>query len=244
MRRRVSRGLRVVGAALSTALATGCTGGVDGGAVRQQPVNLQQVLPSPDQVFSAVGSPLEPVGSPRIGGVDLLPNGIKDGNDATPIECLGSATPLMRSVYQPAGVREVALQDYARYGQGFTVSSVHAGVVRLNSDAQAAKLFDAFAARWNSCAGTRVNVHVTPTSSLEWTVTDVRRADRVVSATILNGEGGQGTAFPTERAIGLAADCIIDVDVAVIDTVPERRVATGRAIALVRMMQDEIARAR
>ena len=199
-------------------------------------------LPTAEQVAQAVGNPLDPVGPARVGAIGLLPNGIRDAEHVTPLSCLGAATPLMRVVYAqaagPDGVRAVALQDFARYGAGLTVSGAHTGVVQVNSDAQASRVFAAFAGQWRDCSGTRVSVHVTPDSSVDWTITDVREDDGILSATILTADSGGAPPLPTEHALAVADDCILEADVAVTDPLPERRVATGRAVALVRMMRD------
>jgi hypothetical protein len=237
--------------------AAGCGTAVDGGPVRRPTLDISMGLPTAEQVAQAVGNPLDPAGPGRIGGIELLPNGIRDSEDVTPLDCLGAATPLMRVVYERgyangsehgsehgsanAAVTGVALQDFARYGAGLTVSGAHTGVVRLSSEAEAARLFEAFAAQWRACAGTRVSVHVTPTNSVDWTVTDVREADGILSATILTEDPGGQAPLPTEHALGLADDCIVEVDVAVTDARPERRLATGRAVELVRTMRGDLA---
>lgn len=220
----------------------GCAPTTAGNPVSPQ-IDLLQALPSADQVDRAVGNPLDPTAVPRVGGIDLLPNGIRDSTQVSPLDCLGAATPLMRVVYERGDVHRVALQDFARFGAGMTVSSVHAGVVRFGSEAEATRMFDDFVTQWRSCARTRVSVHVTESSALEWTVTDVREAGQVLSATILNGEADE-SVFPTEHALGVAADCIVEVDVAVTDAVPSRRVPTGRAAELVSMMRDNIIQGR
>ena len=225
-------------------LASGCSTTVDGGPVRKPSVGLEQVLASPDQVAQAVGNRLDPAGPPLVGAISLLPNGFRDSNDVTPFDCLGAATPLMRAVYGHADVRRVALQDFSRYGEGLTVSSVHTGVVEFGSDAAASGMFESFASQWRSCSGTQVSVHVTPRSSLEWTVTDVRESDGILSATVLNGETDRDPAFPTEHAVGLVANYLIDVDVAVTAAEASRRVASGRAAELVRLIRGNINRAR
>jgi len=206
-------------------------------------------LPTAEQVAQAVGNPLDPVGQGRVGGIELLPNGIRDSDDVSPLDCLGAATPLMRVVYEDryengsatAAITGVALQDFARYGAGLTVSGAHTGVVRLSSEAEAARLFKAFAAQWRACAGTTVSVHVAPGSSVDWEVTDVREDDRILSATILTADSGGQPPLPTEHALGIVADCIVEADVAVTAALPELRVATGRAVELVRMMRDGLA---
>jgi len=225
-------------------LVAACSATVGGAPVRPQSTRLQQVLPTPDQVAQAVGNPLVPVGPEITGSITLLPNGIRDANDATPIDCLGAATPLMRAVYGQGEVHDVALRDFSGYGEGLTVSSVHTGVVRFTSDADAARMFSTFVTRWRACDDITVNVHITPTSALQWRVTGVRQVGGILSAVVLSGDTGEQSAFPTEHAVGLSGDCIVDVDVAVTDVVPARRVATTRAVDLARLMLENIRRTR
>lgn len=187
---------------------------------------------------SAVGNPLDPTGPESLGSIKLLPNGIRDSSDVDPLACLGATTPLMRVVYEKGDVREVALRDFARYGEGLTVSSAHTGVVRFSSDTEAARMFDAFVTQWQACEGVTVRVHVTADSDLRWTVADVRSDGAVLSDTVLTGDRRDQLAFPTEHAIGLAGRFIVEADVAVTDMLPARRVATTRAVDLVRQMID------
>lgn len=208
--------------------------------MRKQALGLQDLLPSPAQVAKAVGNPLDPTSPPMVGGIGLLPNGIRDEDEVSPLGCLGAATPLMRVVYERGDIRAVGLQDFSRYGEALTVSSAHTGVVRFGSQSEAARMFDMFAAQWRSCADTVVSVQFTENSTLDWTITDVRQADDIVSATVLNGETARQAAFPVEHAIGLAGEYIIDVDVAVTDAEPSRRVVTGRAAELVRLIRGNI----
>ena len=240
------RGLgTVVGCALLTscALLTGCAAVLDGAPAPGPPTPLQQVLPTPEQVDQAVGNRLDPTAPAAVGSIELLPNGIGAGSEVRPADCLGAATPLMRSVYRDAAVTGVGLRDFSRFGEGLTVSSAHTGVVRLASDAEAARLFDSFVGQWRSCAGTSVTVQLAPGAALVWTVTDVRVDGDVLSATVLSGESGREPAFPTEHALGVADDCIVEADVAVTDVLATRRVAAGRAVSLVRLMLDNAERA-
>ena len=219
-----------------------CSSSIGGRAERGQSVPLDQVLPTVDQVAESVGNPLDPTGPIAVGSISLLPNGIRDSSEVEPLECLGSATPLMRVVYQKGAVREVALQDFARYGEGLTVSSVHTGVVRFGSYAEAARMFAAFSAQWRACVGTAVRVHLNATSELRWHVTQVRSEGAILSDAVLTGESRNQPAFPTEHALGLVGPCIVEADVAVTDVLPARRVATTRAVDLVRQMIDNAGR--
>jgi len=222
------------------ALLAACSATVGGAPSRQSSTRLQQVLPTADQVAEAVGNPLDPSGPEITGSIALLPNGIRDARDAVPIDCLGAATPLMRVVYEQGDVRDVALRDFSSFGDGLTVSSAHTGVVRFASDADATRMFSAFVTRWRSCDDITVKVNITPTSALEWRVTDVREEGGILSSVVLSGDTGDEPAFPTEHAVGLSGDCIVDVDVAVTAVQPSRRVATTRAVDLVRLMLENI----
>jgi hypothetical protein len=219
-----------------------CSSSIGGRAQRRQPVALDQVLPTADQVAESVGNPLDPTGPIVVGSITLLPNGIRDSSDVEPLDCLGSATPLMRVVFEKGDVHQVALQDFARYGEGLTVSSVHTGVVRFGSDAEAARMFAAFATQWRACDGTAVRVHLSTTSELRWNVTNVGSDGAILSDTILTGESRNQPAFPTEHALGLVGACIVEVDVAVTDVLPARRVATTRAVDRVRRLLDNAGR--
>lgn len=200
---------------------------------------LTELLPTAEEVSAAVGNPLDAAGPPKVGSIDVLPNGIRDSDAASPLDCLGAIMPLMRVVYESGGVQAAALQDYARFGEGLTVSSAEAGVVRLGSDDAAARTFAAFATRWQVCDGTTVSLHLGGGAGGVGTkVTDVRVDGPILSATIINADGTD--TFPTEHAVGVAGDCIVDVDVAVTDPYPPNRVATTRAVDIVKAMIGKI----
>lgn len=239
--RPVSRGLV---AGCGAVFLVACSSTLRGVPERHRPAHLGQALPTAEQVEQAVGNPLDP--GPEVdGSIAMLPNGIRDSKDVTPVECLGAATPLMRVVYEQGDVREVALRDFSRYGRGLTVSNVHTGVVRFASDAEAARIFTKFVTGWHACDGSTVSVHVTPTSTVDWRITEVREGGGILAATVLSGESRDKPGFPTEHAVGIASDCIVDVDVALTDTLPGRQVAAGRrAVGLVQAMLDNLRRAR
>ena len=220
---------------MASVILAACTSAIDGSALRQRSSSLQQALPTAEQVRDAVGNPLDPTGQPVLGSIDVLPNGIRGDDAVDPIECLGAITPLMRWVYEKGDVRGVAWQDFARFGEGQTVSSADTGVVRFASDAEATRMFSQFVTRWRSCEGGRVGIN-TGGGDLGLSVTDVTVAGSILSATILSGETDTDPGFPTEHAVGLSADCIVDVDVAVTAPDPAKRIATTRAVDLVRAM--------
>ena len=227
-------------------MLTGCSAAVDGTAARPgagEPLPLQQILPTAEEVSAAVGNLLDVTSAPSIGSIEVLPNGIRDSDGATPLDCLGAVTPLMRVVYEGGGVQSAAWRDYSRLGEGLTVSSAEAGVVRFGSQAQASRTFARFVTQWQSCDRTTVTLRAGGSGGLELTVSEVRVDGPVLSAVILS-DGGDGTVYPTEHAVGVAVDCIVDVDVAVTDPDPARRLTEGRAATVVRAMLEKISAGR
>jgi PknH-like extracellular domain len=230
------------------AVLAGCTSTVDGTADRLKdagPVrDLLTVLPDAAEVSRAVGNPLADNGSPVSGGIDVLPNGIRDDSAASPIECLGAVSPFMRVVYEGGDVRATAWQEFVNYGGGQAVSGVNAGVVAFASEGEAQRMFNEFAARWKACEGTTLTtaLHDPANTVLYQQLTAVSVDGPVVSATVVNSDNQGDATFPTERAMGLAADCVVDVDVAVTAGPPAQKRAAGRAAGLVKAMLDKVNR--
>ncbi|MCX2931011.1 sensor domain-containing protein [Mycobacterium sp. CVI_P3] len=235
---------------LGIAVLAGCSDTVGGTAVRPMPSgaprDLAAILPSGAEVSQAAGNPLADSGAAVIGGIDVLPDGIRDDTGATPIECLGPVSPFMRVVYEGGDVRGAGWQEFSNYGGGQTVSSVDAGVVEFDSDAEAQRMFGAFVTRWKACEGTTVTTALHNSAGLELyqKITDVTVDGAVLSATVVNSDNQGDATFPTERAVGLADDCVVDVDVAVTAGTPAQQSASGRAVKLVATMRAKVAGAR
>ena len=224
-------------------MLTGCTATVGGVAVRDARSvatrNLVTVLPSAAEVSDIVGNPLSDNGSrPAAGSIDVLPNGIRDNNSANPIDCLGPVSPFMRIVYEKGDVRAAAWQEFSHYGGHQTVSGVDTGVVEFGSEAEAQRMFGEFVGRWKACEGTTVTtyLHNANDAELYEKITDVRVDGSVLSATVINSDNQQDAQFPTERAVGVASDCIVDVDVAVTDGAEAAQKPAGRAVSLATAM--------
>lgn len=149
----------------------------------------------------------------------------------------------MRVVYEVGDVRRAAWQEFSNFGGGQTVSSVDAGVVQFASDAEAQRMFGAFVSQWKACEGKTVRSALPGPAGAEMRqkVTDVRVDGPVLSATVINSDNQSDASFPTERAIGMAADCVVDVDAAV--TGGQRR-PSGRAVSLAGTMLDKVTHGR
>ncbi|WP_236147285.1 sensor domain-containing protein [Mycolicibacterium sp. CH28] len=227
-------------------MLAGCTTTVAGTAhrdLRAAPVrDLVAVLPSSATISQAVGNRLDASQPPVAGAIDVLPNGIRDSDTASPIECLGPVSPFMRIVYEVGEVRGAAWQEFSHYGGTQTVSSADVGVIEFSSAAEAQRMFGVFVARWKSCDNTTVTtaLHNATDTRLYEKITDVRLDGPLLSATVVNSDSQRDAQFPTERAVGLADDCIVDVDVAVTDGSPAQQRASGRALRVATGVLDAV----
>ena len=126
---------------------------------------------------------------------------------------------LQKSVYESAGVKDVAYESWWNNGDPAQVISVIEGVVTLPSAAQAEALFATFSNQWQQCNGTTTTEQNGPISTTN-DISDVRVADAsntVVAATntassvLPNMPALQPT--PQARAIGVRLNCLVEVAV-------------------------------
>ncbi|MEZ0350469.1 sensor domain-containing protein [Mycobacterium sp. pR1184] len=201
-------------------------------------VALEQVLPTDDEVTAAAGNPLMPEGPPQVGAIDVLPNGIRDDNDAAPIACIGATSPLLRVVYEKGLVRAVATQTYWNPDLSVPVFGVRAGVVRLASSTDAQRFFASFVPQWQRCDGTTVTMytHDTENTELYSKVTDVKVDGPILSATVISWDNHHTPQSANEHAVGVESDVIVDVRVSVGPHVE----AGTRAIDLARVMLRKV----
>lgn len=224
-------------------LGTGCVTTVTGTPTRAGHLGgaalpLEQILPDAEEVSAAVGNALPPHSPALVGGIDMLPNGIRDSGDAAPIECLGVIEPAMRIVYENGPVRGAATQSYWNYDSGVAVSSAMAAAIKLASPADAQRLFASFVQQWQHCAGTTVTIftHDSSNTELYAKVTNTRADGPVRSATVVGWDNHHTSPAPDERAVGIQGDIIADVKVAVD---PHAQAGT-RAIDVVKAMLRKV----
>lgn len=207
-------------AALSlAALSAGCVSVVPGTAkpVENRPAGgIEQILPTTEEVAAGVGAELETNGPPSVGGIDKLDSGLHDNNDAAPIECLGAVEPRERVVYEKAPVRAVAIQGYWNHqrSQG-GVLAVRVAAVELASATAAHELFDAFILQWKRCSGQTVIITEEDRIHVMWYVKvgEVAASDPLLTATNSWWDNQPNKGFPAGRALGVASNVIVDVDV-------------------------------
>ncbi|AKS33439.1 sensor domain-containing protein [Mycolicibacterium goodii] len=218
---------KVVMLAASLTLLVGCTRIVDGSVqpaadLAPRPLGaaeIAQVLPDADELSEILDQRIiEDIDGRRAleGGVDEMADGLATESDASPHDCVGAATPMQRSVYESADVTEVIGEGFEGDDDGGAILAAGVGVVALDSVADANKLFDTFAEQWQDCDGTTVTIVKESVRGGFFTdhVTDVRVEDSVVAATIEFGHTVDSTVNPVARALGVRANCLVEVDVA------------------------------
>jgi hypothetical protein len=236
----------VVAVLTASALCAGCATTVTGTALRAKPTGaplagaLSAVLPTEQELGDAVGNPLSLNGFPaQEGGLELLPDGLRTEDDASPIECLGPTSALMRLNYEHSPVRATATANFWNYAPAAAASSANVGAVRFASADDAEALFTTFTQQWRDCLGKTVvqRTHDSSDTELYSRVEDVEVSGPVLSATIMGWDNHHTPEFPNERAVGVKSNVIVEADVAV--TKPQAR-AQERAIDVVKLMLDKI----
>ena len=217
---------RIAVAALAIGVLAGCTTTVDGDARTVGSSSgivgigreIVGVLPDSQELHVALGTSMDDNEfPPTVGGLRVLPDGIRDGNDASEIQCLGVTFANTRKVYEKSSVRAVALHNWDNWGQGLGVRglSVQVGALALASPSDARALFNAFATQWRQCQGkTMVLYHAAGGADQLLEITRVQATDNMLSAIVMGSSPATHTAAsPDERALGVAANCIVDVEV-------------------------------
>jgi len=182
--------------------------------------SIVKVLPTDAELSAALRDDMSSHGiSPTVGGIDALPDGVRNTNEASEIQCLGVVHPYMRKVYENSMVRAAATRSWDDFddtnkhlGHWY---SVRAGALALASPADAQALFGAFVQQWQQCRGKTMTVyHAAAGSSDErHQITDVRASDTMLTAVVLMSQPpAHATPSPVQRAVGVAMNCIADVD--------------------------------
>lgn len=177
-------------------------------AVQPSPTRaLEKILPTQEELAAVLGS-TGMMGQRVQGGPDMLLASVGEG-DATPAECVSPTYRLQRVVYDAGPVQSVASQSWA--GGSFDGPPVSGffGVVQFSSKAAAQAFFADSADKWHRCNGQSLVLNQ-PDHGAQRTsrVTDVTVDGRIVSAMVMH----DGDSM-TERALGIGADCVVDVEI-------------------------------
>ena len=112
-------------------------------------------------------------------------------------------------VYQASPVSDVASQSWAGGDASGPSGSGFFGVVKFATPDAAQAFFAASADKWRRCNGQTMVLH-RPEHGADGSsrISDVLVEPTVVSAVVMN-DGGQ----TIQRALGVASDCIVDVEI-------------------------------
>ncbi len=166
----------------------------------------------------------------------------------TPVDCVGVTNLMENSAYQSADVKNVARETWWNAVGPSRVISVTEGVVALPSVGEASALFDKFSQQWNNCNGTTVTIDGGAIAFSD-NVTDVRVTNSVLAATLdvdtrLPGTPSNGPR-PEARAIGVRANCFVEVDIAFFSSQGPEDQASGdlhtSAVDMAHVMMDKVA---
>ena len=168
---------------------------------------LDQVLPTVDELATILGT-AGYMGQLVKGGPEMLLQGVSE-SEATPIDCVSAGYRLEKIVYRASPVRSVASQSWVGGDQNGPSYSGFFGVVQFATPDDALAFFAASADKWHRCNGQTLVLHQ-PEHGADGLsrITDVGIDDRIVSAVVLHDNGST-----IQRAIGVASDCVVDVEV-------------------------------
>jgi len=212
---------------------TGCASDIDGSATptpvtaesatteRTSPNSwLSTVLPTGDELSKDVGRRVRvDTLPPLLGTIDDLRDTVS-GTEDTNSSCITVVSPLEKQAYADSTVRAVTYS---------TQSTITAGAVWLSSESDARALFTALSDRWRQCDGTS---YTTSTGGLQFDhqIAEVKSTNDVVSAIVGVTSTSGGAPVRTERALGVARDCIVEAEVPVTaspDTLDQGTAATN-----------------
>jgi hypothetical protein len=194
---------------------------------------LNQVLPTGDELTTTLGVGPGFSGQLVVGGPDMLLQGVGE-SEATPIECVSAGYRLQKVVYAASPVREVASQSWAGGDLNGPPLTGFFGAVKFATADDAQGFFAASADKWRRCNGQTLVLHQ-PEHGADGVsrITDVVIDSTVVSAVVLHDDGST-----IQRALGVASDCIVDVEV----TNPSDDTGSGaaRAVGVANLMLQKI----
>lgn len=189
---------------------------------------LSSVLPTDPELSEALGYPVTTDGPPRVRTDVKFRNTFVGSGDIAARECIGVVSALEQEAYRsvPAVAVSFATEAAATYS-----------VVAFDSVDSAVTVFQTFSKKWKACDGRTVEKSGGG-AVMRYSITDVRSTQNVVSAlnTVTSNEG---SPIITGRALGVAQDCIVEVEL-VYDDPTSRSLAEDRAIVLVEAMLSRV----
>lgn len=249
VRPRIARAIALSSVGL---LAAGCMAAVDGSArpaanLKPRAITgqtIKNVLLGDDALSKILNQPfaVDPRFPSRSGGPETL----QDSGSDLRVDCLGVAMMLQKSDYQSANVKHVAMEAWRRTAKSMQVTSVKEGVVGLASADDADALFAKLSLQWQKCDGATLFL---PDGmfKLKGKITNVKVASPVLAATNSVGwafSGSDAESIPEGRAIGVRANCLVEVEVDFFNATDPSPQGPGtfntRAVDIAHAMMDKV----
>lgn len=208
-------------AAVVMMLVSGCSHVVDGTTkpapnLKPRPLTgqtIKQVLLDDTTLAKMLNQPIVARKPLEFGGPDKL---YQPDEPAASTDCLGVTTMLRKDVYGSADIKDVAYESWWTNGQPAQVLSVMEGVVTLPTAEQAQALFTKFTDQWRQCNGVSTTEQNGPISTTN-VISDIRVNNNILAATntatSVLPEMPPLQPTPQARAIGVAMNCIVEVQV-------------------------------
>ena len=199
------------------------------------------LLPTEAEITTSVGNTLSTFGfQPFLGGVEILPDGYRTDSDASPIACAAVTDTAPRVVYEAVPAIEAARQSYFNLDRSVGTSGADAAVIRFSTATAAHTAFESFARQWRQCDDVTVVKRTgdQQNSRVDAEISGVEETDSVLSATVRTRARPDGPPALYERSIGVRADAIVEVSLAVAPGLA-RQVPTPAA-RTVELMLDKV----
>jgi hypothetical protein len=168
---------------------------------------LDRALPTTNELATILGT-AGFMGQLVKGGPEMLLQGVRE-SEAMPVDCVSAGFRLEKIVYQANPTRTVASQSWIGGDQHGPSYSGFFGAVQFATPDDAQAFFAAAADKWHRCNGQTLVLHQ-PEHGADGLsrITDVVVDDKIVSAVVLRDNGST-----VQRALGVASDCVVDVEV-------------------------------
>jgi PknH-like protein len=222
-------------------VAGACSTNVEGNAVKDTSPSvsrpLDQVLPTTGELSTALSiGPTGFMGQLVKGGPDMLLQEV-DSAQASPPECVSATYRLQKAVYDTSAVTAVATRSWAGGDAEKPAFSGYFGVVELDGADDAKAFFASTADKWRRCDGDTMTLrqHAIGAPALTQ-ISDVSVDDGIVSA-VLTHDPGASDSQTVERALGVGANCIVDVEITDLNG---QATSAGGAVAVAKVMLGKL----
>jgi hypothetical protein len=238
--RRPASGLAALCVAL---LASGCTMAVAGVAAPARDSagiigigrSIDQLLPTGAELSQVLKVRVrESEFPPSVGGLDALSGWMPSGTDP---QCAAVVYPFLKEPYRGSTARAAAEQHWSPIPGNFAVK---AGAVALASPRDARSLFARFVSQWQGCQGKTEMFRHSPdeTAIPDYLnlITDEKNTGAMLTAVVVLSTPDDPSPLPSERAVGVAYNCILEVGVTEIGREEGKPVTAAHAQDIVKLM--------